>query len=103
MTSLKGPLVLGAILYEGFELLDLYGPLEMFGNLKPQVEIVTVAEEHHRRCGKAQPGSDTILEQPGGPVRHDSYLWTGRKGRSWHSSSDEMDAIYHAIKEEVAF
>jgi len=45
MTSLKSPLTLGAILYEGFELLDLYGPLEMFGNLKPQVEIVTVAEK----------------------------------------------------------
>ena len=24
---------LGAVLYEGFELLDLYGPLEMFGAL----------------------------------------------------------------------
>lgn len=45
MTSLKDPLTLGAVLYEGFELLDLYGPLEMFGNLKPRVEIVTVAEK----------------------------------------------------------
>src|SRR5262245_41801056 len=26
---------LGAILYEGFELLDVYGPLEMFGSLGP--------------------------------------------------------------------
>jgi putative intracellular protease/amidase len=34
---------LGAILYEQFELLDLYGPLEMFGCLAPEVEIVTVA------------------------------------------------------------
>lgn len=32
-------------MYDGFELLDLYGPLEMFGNLKPQVEIITVAEK----------------------------------------------------------
>ena len=45
MTSLNDPLTLGAILYEGFELLDLYGPLEMFGNLKPQIEIITVAEK----------------------------------------------------------
>ncbi len=44
MTSDKKTLTLGAILYKGFELLDLYGPLEMFGNLKPQVEILTVAE-----------------------------------------------------------
>ena len=45
MTSINKPLTLGAILYEGFELLDLYGPLEMFGNLKPDMEIITVAEE----------------------------------------------------------
>ena len=45
MTNGKEPLSLGAILYEGFELLDLYGPLEMFGNLKPQIEILTVAEK----------------------------------------------------------
>jgi putative intracellular protease/amidase len=35
---------LGAILYEGFELLDLYGPLEMFGSVGPELRIVTVAE-----------------------------------------------------------
>jgi transcriptional regulator GlxA family with amidase domain len=35
---------LGAILYEDFELLDLYGPLEMFGSLGPDLRIVTVAE-----------------------------------------------------------
>ena len=45
MTSGKNPLTLGAILYKGFELLDLYGPLEMFGNLKPEIEIITVAEK----------------------------------------------------------
>lgn len=35
---------LGAVLYEDFELLDLYGPLEMFGLLAPELRIVTVAE-----------------------------------------------------------
>ena len=45
MTSQKKPLKLGAILYADFELLDFYGPLEMFGNLKPQIEIITVAEK----------------------------------------------------------
>lgn len=39
------PRTLGAILYEGFELLDLYGPLEMFGSLGPErVRIVTIAQ-----------------------------------------------------------
>ncbi len=36
---------LGAILYEDFEPLDLYGPIEMFGLLAPELKIVTVAEE----------------------------------------------------------
>jgi putative intracellular protease/amidase len=36
---------LGAILYDQFELLDLYGPLEMFGSLGPELQIVTVAEK----------------------------------------------------------
>lgn len=44
MPDLPKSMKLGAVLYEGFELLDLYGPLEMFGNLKPHVEIVTVAQ-----------------------------------------------------------
>ena len=37
-------LTLGAIFYEGFELLDMYGPLEMFG-IMSLVDIVTVAEK----------------------------------------------------------
>ena len=36
---------LGALLYEGFEMLDLFGPLEMFSNVGDgRVRIVTVAE-----------------------------------------------------------
>ena len=45
MVSEKNPLTLGAIVYKDFELLDLFGPLEMFGILKPQIEIVMVAEK----------------------------------------------------------
>jgi len=35
---------LGAIFYEDFELLDMYGPLEMFGSVGPELEIVCIAE-----------------------------------------------------------
>lgn len=35
---------LGAILYHNFELLDLYGPLEMFGALPGNFNIVTVSD-----------------------------------------------------------
>jgi transcriptional regulator GlxA family with amidase domain len=38
------PRRLGALFYPDFELLDTFGPLEMFGNLIGLVEIVTVAE-----------------------------------------------------------
>lgn len=39
------PRTLGAVLYDKFELLDLYGPLEMFGSVGPELTIVTVAEQ----------------------------------------------------------
>src|SRR5262245_40578668 len=49
---------LGAILYPGFELLDLYGPLEMFGSLAEQVRIVTVAEK--KGPVASTPGVETV-------------------------------------------
>jgi putative intracellular protease/amidase len=40
------PRTLGAIFYPGFELLDVYGPLEMFGSVgADELRIVTVAEQ----------------------------------------------------------
>ena len=45
MTHHNGTRTLGAILYKNFELLDLFGPLEMFGNIVPGIKIVTVAEQ----------------------------------------------------------
>ena len=36
---------LGVLFFEGFELLDAMGPLEMLGNVGPGLKIVTVAEE----------------------------------------------------------
>ena len=35
---------LGALFFDKFELLDIFGPLEMFGVLPDRYEIVTVAE-----------------------------------------------------------
>jgi len=36
---------LGVVLFPDFELLDVFGPVEMFGNLKGWVNVVTVAEK----------------------------------------------------------
>lgn len=47
-------LTLGAILYEGFELLDMFGPLEMFTALPPELlQVVMVAENK----GEVKAGS----------------------------------------------
>jgi putative intracellular protease/amidase len=45
MTETKPERTLGAVLYEDFEILDLYGPLEMFGNIGAELTIATVAEQ----------------------------------------------------------
>ena len=54
------PRILGAILYPQFELLDLYGPLEMFGCLGPPLQIVTVAEQSGPV--RSSPGPCTVAE-----------------------------------------
>ena len=53
---------LGAVLYPGFELLDLYGPLEMFGSLEKEIRVVTVAEQ--KGPVASTPGVETV-------ARHD--------------------------------
>lgn len=37
--------ILGMVVFDGFELLDVFGPLEMFGMLKDRVEIVMIAQK----------------------------------------------------------
>jgi transcriptional regulator GlxA family with amidase domain len=41
----SSPIHVGAVLFEGFELLDLFGPLEMFGLLEGDARITVMAEE----------------------------------------------------------
>jgi putative intracellular protease/amidase len=55
MNETKPPRTLGAIMYDNFELLDLFGPLEMFGNVGPEIKIITVAE---------QPGPISSVQGP---------------------------------------
>jgi putative intracellular protease/amidase len=51
---------LGVVLYDDFEMLDAYGPLEMFGVLSEQVEIVVVAER--KGPVKASGGPRTVAD-----------------------------------------
>lgn len=45
MTHPSRILTLGTILYPNFELLDVYGPLEMFGSIGPELRLVMIAEQ----------------------------------------------------------
>jgi transcriptional regulator GlxA family with amidase domain len=54
------PRTLGALLYPQFELLDLYGPLEMFGSLGKALQIVTIAEQPGPV--RSSPGPSTVAE-----------------------------------------
>jgi transcriptional regulator GlxA family with amidase domain len=71
------PIHVGAVLFEGFELLDFFGPLEMFGLLEGAAKITVVAERagpvrsHGGPCGIAEatmagPGGFDVLLIPGG-------------------------------------
>ncbi len=51
---------LGVVLYNDFELLDAYGPLEMFGVLGADLEIVVVAEQ--KGPVKSSAGPKTLAE-----------------------------------------
>src|SRR5262249_23440004 len=44
-TKQDRPRTLGIVLYPKFELLDVCGPAEMFGNLGPRLKVVMVAQQ----------------------------------------------------------
>lgn len=52
---------LGAVLFPNFELLDFYGPLEMFGCIGPELKIVTVAE--NAGPVTSLPGVETVAQK----------------------------------------
>jgi transcriptional regulator GlxA family with amidase domain len=61
------PLVVGAVLFPDFELLDVFGPLEIFGLLRERSQSVTLAEHSQPVRSSAGPSSviDRTLDQPG--------------------------------------
>ncbi|UXA70449.1 DJ-1/PfpI family protein [Xanthomonas prunicola] len=50
-----GQLTLGMVVFEGFQLLDVFGPLDMFGNLKGKVRIVMLGERVGAVASSAGP------------------------------------------------
>jgi putative intracellular protease/amidase len=77
ITRPPGFVHVGAVLFDGFELLDFYGPLEMFGLLEGEAKITVVAEKRGSLrsssgpCGVAEmamagSGGFDVLLIPGG-------------------------------------
>lgn len=60
MTTSHKPRTLGAVLYPDFELLDYYGPLEMFGSTGHGLKIVTIAE--HTGPVRSVQGPSTVAD-----------------------------------------
>ena len=57
---------IGALIFPGFELLDMFGPLEMFGMLRDEFEIRMVAE-----------GNDSVSSAQGPRTEVDDTYETG--------------------------
>lgn len=73
------PLAVGMIVFDGFELLDVFGPLEMFGMLREKVAITILAERLgpvHSSAGPAVVAERTLAE----PGRLDVLLIPGGMG-----------------------
>lgn len=54
-TGGDGKMIVGMVVFDGFELLDVFGPLEMFGSLRDQVKIVMLAEQPGQVASSAGP------------------------------------------------
>ena len=61
MSPPPGQRIVGGVLFPGFELLDIFGPLELFGLLQDKVEI-TMIGEHAGPVPSAQ-GPSAIVDQ----------------------------------------
>ena len=63
-------LIVGAVMFEGFELLDFYGPLQMFGLNKDKVEVVTLGlragevASNHGKAGSRGMIDRTLADAP---------------------------------------
>ncbi|SDF76675.1 DJ-1/PfpI family protein [Mucilaginibacter pineti] len=53
-------MTVGMVVFEGFQLLDTFGPLEMFGSLRDEVQIVIIGEK--KGAVKSSAGPAVVVE-----------------------------------------
>lgn len=93
---------LGVILYPDFELLDVFGPVEMFGNLTGQVEVTMVGE----RAGtvRSAQGPSVVTEYGFDDCpRLDLYLVPGGMGTRVEIENEAMLRFVRARTTEVDY
>lgn len=93
---------LGIILYPEFELLDVFGPAEMFGNLLGQVEVVMVGE----RAGtvRSAQGPAVVTEYGFADCpRLDMYLVPGGIGTRVEVENEALLQFLRARTKEVDY
>ncbi len=80
---------IGALVFPGFELLDLFGPLEMFGMAKDFFQIDIIAEAHGPVASNAGPVvmADTGFDSPAG---YDLLLVPGGMGTRVEIANDRL-------------
>jgi transcriptional regulator GlxA family with amidase domain len=88
--------VVGALLFPGFELLDMFGPLEMLGVLRDHVEIVTLAET--REPVPSAQGPRSVIErdfETAGDL--DILLVPGGRGTRWEVTNAATLGFLRAV------
>ncbi len=99
MNAAPEPLEIGVVLFPGFELLDVYGPLEMFGALGDKVSVTMLAGQAGEITSSSGPKgvADIPLTQAD---RYDILLIPGGKGtRREVENFRFIDLLRHCVND----
>jgi len=94
--------IIGALIYPGFELLDLCGPMEMFGQLPQDFEIITVAES--RGPVKSGQSLSVLADLATSEAQHYDILFVpGGPGTRREVNNDHLLNWIESIAAETEF
>lgn len=91
---------IGALIFPGFELLDMFGPLQMFGLLKDEFEIVMVAESQGPVTSNQSPQAVAHADYGAG-ARYDVILVPGGPGTRGEVDNPATLSWLQAIRREA--
>jgi transcriptional regulator GlxA family with amidase domain len=91
-----------ALLFTGFELLDIFGPLEMFGVLSDHFEVVTIGE-HAEPIASAQGPRSAIDRTFADPGQIDVLLVPGGRGTRQEVGNPAMLDFLRSVYPELEY